>query len=113
MARHEAKMPSASWTDRPSAASVNSDLPRSSESSGLLGAVASDVFVVGGVGLAAAVEDADEAVAEGPEGEFEPIGEEVTAAGTGIPQSSVSRRFVAATPERLAEFRARPLDEGR
>src|SRR6202035_5869204 len=46
-----------------------SDIPRSSESSGLLGAVSpGDVFVVGAVGCEAAVEDADEAVAEGSEG---------------------------------------------
>src|SRR5215207_8283178 len=44
---------------------------------------------------------------------LEPIGEEVEAAASGTSQSSVSRRFVAATAERLAEFRARPLDDQR
>ncbi|MGH8840999.1 MAG: IS256 family transposase [Jiangellaceae bacterium] len=44
---------------------------------------------------------------------LEPIGEKVEAAASGTSQSSVSRRFVAATAERLAEFRARPLDDQR
>ena len=41
---------------------------------------------------------------------LEPVGEHLEAAATGTSQSSVSRRFVTATAERLAEFRARPLD---
>ena len=41
---------------------------------------------------------------------LEPVGESVEAAASGTLQSSVSRRFVAATAERLAEFRSRPLD---
>jgi transposase-like protein len=44
---------------------------------------------------------------------LEPVGEEVEAAASGTSQSSVSRRFVAATAERLAEFRSRPLDDQR
>jgi hypothetical protein len=38
---------------------------------------------------------------------LEPTGEEVEAASSGTSQSSVSRRFVTVTAERLAEFRAR------
>ncbi len=41
---------------------------------------------------------------------LEPVGEPVQATASGTSQSSVSRRFIAATAERLAEFRARPLD---
>jgi transposase-like protein len=41
---------------------------------------------------------------------LEPVGELLEATGSGTSQSSVSRRFVTATAERLAEFRARPLD---
>jgi len=41
---------------------------------------------------------------------LEPVGELLDAAGSGTSQSSVSRRFIAATAERLAEFRARPLE---
>jgi putative transposase len=44
---------------------------------------------------------------------LEPVGDAVDAAATGTSQSAVSRRFVAATKERLAEFRARPLDDQR
>ena len=44
---------------------------------------------------------------------LEPVGAEVEAAASATSRSSVSRRFVAATAERLAEFRARPLDEHR
>ena len=41
---------------------------------------------------------------------LEPVGEAVTATASSTSQSSVSRRFIAATKARLAEFRARPLD---
>jgi putative transposase len=41
---------------------------------------------------------------------LEPVGEQLEATASGVSQSSVSRRFIAATAERLAEFRARPLD---
>jgi putative transposase len=41
---------------------------------------------------------------------LEPVGEQLEAAATGTSQSSVSRRFIAATAERLAEFRARSLE---
>jgi len=41
---------------------------------------------------------------------LEPVGEQLEATATGTSQSSVSRRFITATAERLAEFRARPLD---
>jgi putative transposase len=41
---------------------------------------------------------------------LEPMGEQVRATASGTSQSTVSRRFVAATAERLAAFRARPLD---
>ncbi|MEO6375605.1 MAG: IS256 family transposase [Acidimicrobiales bacterium] len=44
---------------------------------------------------------------------LEPVGTAVERSASGISQSSVSRRFVAATAERLAEFRARPLDDRR
>ena len=41
---------------------------------------------------------------------LEPMGEQVEGSASGTSQSAVSRRFVAATAERLAAFRARPLD---
>jgi len=44
---------------------------------------------------------------------LEPVGEEIEAAASATSRSSVSRRFVAATAERLAEFRSRPLGEHR
>jgi putative transposase len=44
---------------------------------------------------------------------LEPVGETVEAVASGVSQSSVSRRFITATAERLAEFRARPLDDQR
>jgi putative transposase len=44
------------------------------------------------------------------EGALEPVGESVEDRASGTSQSSVSRRFITATKERLAEFRARPLD---
>lgn len=44
---------------------------------------------------------------------LEPVGETVEATATSTSQSSVSRRFIAATAERLAEFRSRPLDDQR
>jgi transposase-like protein len=44
---------------------------------------------------------------------LEPVGETVEASSSGTSQSAVSRRFVAATAERLAEFRSRPLDDQR
>jgi transposase-like protein len=44
---------------------------------------------------------------------LEPVGEQVAQDASGTSQSSVSRRFIAATAERLAEFRARPLDTER
>lgn len=44
---------------------------------------------------------------------LEPVGEAVEAISSGTSQSTVSRRFIAATAERLAEFRARPLDDRR
>ncbi|MDQ4096386.1 MAG: IS256 family transposase [Actinomycetota bacterium] len=47
------------------------------------------------------------------EGTLEPVGTEVAEASSSTSKSSVSRRFVAATAERLAEFRARPLDDAR
>jgi putative transposase len=47
------------------------------------------------------------------EAALEPVGETVEATATGTSQSSVSRRFVTATAERLAEFRSRPLDDRR
>ncbi len=44
---------------------------------------------------------------------LEPVGETVEQVASGTSQSSVSRRFVAATADRLAEFRTRPLDDQR
>lgn len=44
---------------------------------------------------------------------LEPVGETVEAAASGTSQSSVSRRFVTATAQRLTEFRSRPLDDQR
>jgi transposase-like protein len=44
---------------------------------------------------------------------LEPVGETVEASASGTSQSAVSRRFITATTERLAEFRARPLDDRR
>jgi putative transposase len=44
---------------------------------------------------------------------LEPVGEAVEASSSGTSQSTVSRRFIAATAERLAEFRSRPLDDRR
>lgn len=44
---------------------------------------------------------------------LEPVGETVEQAASGTSQSSVSRRFITATAERLAEFRSRPLDDQR
>lgn len=44
---------------------------------------------------------------------LEPVGEAVEASSSGTSQSAVSRRFVTATAERLAEFRSRPLDDRR
>jgi transposase-like protein len=44
---------------------------------------------------------------------LEPVGEQIEAAASGTSQSSVSRRFICATAERLAEFRSRPLDDHR
>jgi putative transposase len=44
---------------------------------------------------------------------LEPVGEAVEQAASGVSQSSVSRRFVTATAERLAAFRSRPLDDER
>jgi transposase-like protein len=44
---------------------------------------------------------------------LEPVGAEVEQSASGVSQSSVSRRFVAATAERLAAFRSRPLDSER
>lgn len=44
---------------------------------------------------------------------LEPVGEAVEASSSGTSQSSVSRRFITATAERLAEFRSRPLDDQR
>jgi transposase-like protein len=44
---------------------------------------------------------------------LEPVGDAVTEAASGTSQSSVSRRFITATAERLAEFRSRPLDDQR
>jgi putative transposase len=41
---------------------------------------------------------------------LEPVGEQLAASASGTSQSSVSRRFITATAERLAEFRSRPLD---
>jgi putative transposase len=44
---------------------------------------------------------------------LEPVGEQVAQQATGTSKSAVSRRFVAATAERLAELLARPLDDRR
>jgi len=44
---------------------------------------------------------------------LEPVGTAVEEAAAGISQSSVSRRFITATAQRLAEFRCRPLDDRR
>src|SRR5215203_2548851 len=44
---------------------------------------------------------------------LEPVGETVEASASGTSQSAVSRRFITATAERLAEFRSRPLDDQR
>jgi transposase-like protein len=44
---------------------------------------------------------------------LEPVGEQVEASASGTSQSAVSRRFITATAERLAEFRSRPLDDQR
>jgi putative transposase len=44
---------------------------------------------------------------------LEPVGEAVEAAGRSTSKSAVSRRFVAATAERLAELCARPLGDRR
>lgn len=44
---------------------------------------------------------------------LEPVGVAVDDVASATSQSSVSRRFVAATAERLAEFRCRPLDDRR
>lgn len=44
---------------------------------------------------------------------LEPVGERLAVSSSGTSQSSVSRRFIAATAERLAEFRSRPLDSER
>ncbi len=44
---------------------------------------------------------------------LEPVGSEVEQTASGTSKSAVSRRFVAATAERLAELLARPLDDRR
>jgi transposase-like protein len=44
---------------------------------------------------------------------LEPVGETIEEVASGTSQSSVSRRFITATAERLAEFRSRPLDDQR
>ena len=44
------------------------------------------------------------------EAALEPVGAAVEESASGTSQSSVSRRFITATAERLAEFRSRPLD---
>jgi transposase-like protein len=44
---------------------------------------------------------------------LEPVGEQVEQDASGVSKSAVSRRFVAATAERLAELLARPLDTQR
>ncbi len=44
---------------------------------------------------------------------LEPVGKAVEAASTSTSKSAVSRRFVTATAERLAQLCARPLDEAR
>lgn len=47
------------------------------------------------------------------EAALEPVGSEIEQTASGTKQSSVSRRFVTVTGERLAEFRTRPLDAQR
>lgn len=44
---------------------------------------------------------------------LEPVGGQVEASSTSTSQSTVSRRFITATAERLAEFRSRPLGDQR
>ena len=44
------------------------------------------------------------------EGALEPVGAEVEGRSSSTSRASVSRRFVAAAAERLAELRSRPLD---
>jgi putative transposase len=44
---------------------------------------------------------------------LEPVGDAIEEAASGTSQSSVSRRFITATAERLAEFRSRPLEDQR
>lgn len=44
---------------------------------------------------------------------LEPVGADVDDASSSTSRSAVSRRFVAATAERLAEFRSRPLDDAK
>ena len=44
---------------------------------------------------------------------LEPVGDTVEAVASGTSQSSVSRRFITATAERLAEFRSRALNDQR
>jgi putative transposase len=44
---------------------------------------------------------------------LEPVGEAVEQAATSTSKSAISRRFVTATAERLAELCARPLDQAR
>jgi hypothetical protein len=44
---------------------------------------------------------------------LDPVGDTVAVSSSGTSQSSVSRRFIATTAERLAEFRSRPLDDQR
>jgi putative transposase len=44
---------------------------------------------------------------------LEPVGAQLAASSSGVSQSSVSRRFITATAERLAAFRSRPLDSER
>ena len=44
---------------------------------------------------------------------LEPVGDAIEEAASGTSQSAVSRRFITATAERLAEFRARPIDDQR
>jgi putative transposase len=44
---------------------------------------------------------------------LEPAGAAVTEASSSTSRSAVSRRFIAATKDRLAEFRSRPLDDRR
>jgi transposase-like protein len=44
---------------------------------------------------------------------LEPVGEQVERSASGVSQSSVSRRFITATAERLAAFRSRPLEDER